>query len=321
MNTQPFVITVTFNPAIDHTVFVERLVPGAVHRANRSCRQAGGKGVNVATMLSLGDVSVAVSGFLGEDNPSLFEQHFRVHGLSDDFIRVAGETRTCIKIIDDSANQTTDLNPQGIQPTHAQCEALLAALLARARPGVWFVLAGSLPPGLSIDFYTTLIRSLRAAEARVAVDTSGPALAAAIATGVDLAKPNARELAELLGREPADFSDLLAAARDLRNRKVPRLIVSLGGDGALFLTPEAELRIGAPPVRVASTVGAGDSLLAGYLSGLLTGASPDACARLATVYAWSRLEALVPVLPPSSVLLDRMASIPVHPLASPPSKA
>ena len=315
MNTPLSVICVTFNPAIDHTVFVDRLVPGTVHRATRSHRQAGGKGVNVATMLALGGVPVAVSGFLGEDNPSLFEKHFRTHGLRDEFIRVAGETRTGIKIVDTSADQTTDLNLSGPRPTAAQCDALLATLLRHARPGLWFVLAGSLPAGLSLDFYTTLIRSLRAAGAKVAVDTSGPALSAAVAAGIDLAKPNAHELAELLGTQPADFAATVAAARALRREKVPHLVVSLGHEGALFLTPDAELMAGAPPVQVVSTVGAGDSLLAGFLNGLINGSAPADRARLATVYAWSRLESLVSTLPPANVLQERLARISVQPLA------
>jgi 1-phosphofructokinase len=315
MSTSLSVVAVTFNPAIDHTVFVERLVPGTVHRANRSHRQAGGKGVNVATMLALGGARVAVSGFLGEDNPSLFEKHFRTHGLRDDFVRVAGETRTGIKIVDTTADETTDLNLPGPQPTSAQCDALLAALLRHARPGLWFVLAGSLPSGLSLDFYTTLIRTLRATGAKVAVDSSGPALAAAVAAGIDLAKPNAHELAELLGHPPADFASTLAAARTLRREKVPHLVVSLGHEGALFLTPDAELMAGAPPAQVVSTVGAGDSLLAGFLQGLLAGSAPADCARLATVYAWSRLESLVSALPAPDVLQERLARISVQPLA------
>lgn len=315
MNTPLSVVTVTFNPAIDHTVFVDRLVPGTVHRATRSHRQAGGKGVNVATMLALGGAQVAVSGFLGEDNPSLFEKHFRAHGLRDDFVRVHGETRTGIKIVDTTADQTTDLNLSGPRPTAAQCDALLGTLLRQARPGLWFVLAGSLPAGLDLNYYTTLIRTLRATGAKIAVDSSGPALAAAVAAGIDLAKPNAHELSELLGHPPADFASTLAAARTLRRDKVPHLVVSLGHEGALFLTPEAELMAGAPPVQVVSTVGAGDSLLAGFLQGLLAGSAPADCARLATVYAWSRLESLVSALPPPEILQERLGRVTVQPLA------
>lgn len=316
MPTQPSIVTVTFNPAIDLTVFVDRLVPGTVNRAGRSHRQAGGKGINVATMLALGGAKVAVSGFLGEDNPDIFEKHFRQHGLRDDFVRVDGETRTGIKIVDTESGGTTDLNLPGAAPSAAQCDRLLSVLCKHARPGVWFVLAGSLPAGVGIDYFATVIRTLREAGARVAVDSSGPALAAAVEVGIDLAKPNIHELAELLDRDLGDFETMLAAARELRREKIPNLVVSLGDEGALFLTPEAELIAGAPPVKVVSTVGAGDSLLAGFLQGRVRGDTPVECARLATVYAWSRLESLVSALPDPAVLAERLARVTVQPLAA-----
>ncbi len=315
MTTKPSIVTVTLNPAIDHTVFVDSLVPGSVHRATGSHRQAGGKGVNVGTMLALGGADVAVAGFLGEANPSIFEKHFREHGLHDAFIRVPGETRTGIKIVDAAANETTDLNLPGPAPTSAQCERLIAKLLKLAQPGIWFVIAGSLPVGVEPAFLVELIHRLRDADAKIAVDSSGPALAAAVEAGVDLAKPNVHELAELLGTELNDFQTTLNAARAICRERVPNLIVSLGDEGALFLADQAELMASAPPVKVISTVGAGDSLLAGYLQGLLRGETPPDCARFASVYAWSRLESLVSSLPDPDVLSQRLARITVQPIA------
>ncbi|MCF7687062.1 MAG: 1-phosphofructokinase [Cephaloticoccus sp.] len=312
-------VTVTFNPAIDHTVFVERLNPGSVHRVSRSHLQAGGKGINVATMLAMGGARVVVSGFLGEQNPAIFEQHFRQHDLCDAFVRVPGETRTGIKIVATATDQTTDLNLPGAEPTPAQCDLLIATLRKLARPGVWFVLAGSLPVGLGPDYFTAVIRALRETGVKIAVDTSGPALSAAVAAGIDLAKPNVTELAELLGLKLDDFEAVLGAARTLRRDKIPNLVVSLGGEGALFLTPDAELRASAPPVKVVSTVGAGDALLAGFLQGRLRGDSPVDCARLATVYAWSRLESLDSGLPVPALLNERLDRVMVEPLPPPKS--
>jgi 1-phosphofructokinase len=315
MTTTPQIITVTLNPAIDHTLFVDALKPGTVHRVRESHRQAGGKGLNVGTMLALGGAKVAVSGFLGEDNPAIFERHFKTHHLQDAFIRVAGETRTGIKIVDTAANDTTDFNLPGPAPTAAQGKRLIEKLVKLASPGTWVVLAGSLPVGVSTDFVVEIIHALRAAGARIAVDSSGPALAAAVEAGIDLAKPNVHELAELLGRDLSDFETMLTAARTLRRESIPNLVVSLGDEGALFLTPEAELMAGAPSVKVISTVGAGDSLLAGFLQGLLQGETPPNCARLATVYAWSRLESLVSALPEPAILEQRLSRISVQPLA------
>ncbi len=315
MTTKPSIITVTLNPAIDHTVFLDELVPGTVHRATGSHRQAGGKGINVGTMLAIGGTNVAVSGFLGEANPSIFEKHFKDHRLMDAFVRVPGETRTGIKIVDTKSNDTTDLNLPGPAPTKAQCEKLFSRLLKLVQPGTWVVIAGSLPTGVEPNFLVELIHKLRDADAKIAVDSSGAALAAAVEAGIDLAKPNNHELAELLGADLSDFQSILSAARELNRERVPNLIVSLGDEGALFLSNKAELMASAPPVKVISTVGAGDSLLAGYLQGRLLGETAPDCARRATVYAWSRLESLVSALPEPEILLKRLARVTVQPIA------
>lgn len=315
MTTNASIVTVTLNPAIDQTVFVDQLVPSSVHRVSDSQRQAGGKGVNVATMLALGGAAeVVVSGFLGEDNAAIFEQHFSAHGLRDAFLRVSGETRTGIKIVDTRANDTTDLNMTGPAPTAEQCEALKARLVALVEPGRWFVIAGSLPGGVAPAFVGDLIRALRSAGAKVVIDSSGAALAAAVETGVDLAKPNEHELAELLGTELNGFDVILNAARQLCGERIPALIVSMGGAGALFLSKDSELLARAPEVNVVSTVGAGDALLAGYLQARQRGDSAVDCARMATVYAWSRLESLVPVLPQGDELSERLNQVHVREL-------
>lgn len=315
MTATPDIITITLNPAIDHTVLLEELKPGTVHRATGSSQQAGGKGINVGTMLALGGARVAVTGFLGAGNSVIFEKHFNEHGLLDTFIRVEGDTRTGIKIVASKANDTTDLNLSGATPTKEQCELLLTTVLDLVRPDMWVVIAGSMPAGVETSFLIALIHKLRAAGAKIAVDSSGPALVAAVEAGIDVAKPNEHELAELLGRELPDYASILTAARELSRERVPQLVVSMGGDGALFLSREEALMARALPIKVVSTVGAGDSLLAGYLQGCLQGESQADCARRATVYAWSRLKALVSALPEPEALRERLAEVTVEEIA------
>ena len=307
-------ITVTLNPAIDQTIFVEDLTPGAVHRAKDSHRQAGGKGINVATMLSLYGKSVAVTGFLGASNPSIFSKHFKEYGLRDEFIRVGGETRTGIKIVDTISSETTDINLLGPSPLETQQRDLVDRIQKIAKPGMWVVLAGSLPKNVKPEYMRTLIKAVHSAGSLVAVDSSGEALATAIDAGADLVKPNVDELSEYLGEDLTEFSSAVAAAKNLHREKIPNLVVSLGGQGALFLTPDAELMAGAPKVKVISTVGAGDSMLAGVLAGISQKSSPADCARLATVFAWSRLQMLQPYLPGKDVIQRQMAQIPIQPL-------
>jgi 1-phosphofructokinase len=308
------IVTVTLNPAIDQTVFLERLKVGSVNRTRRHHRQAGGKGVNVSAMLGDYGIPSIATGFLGTDNPRLFEALFASRGVRDEFIRVPGETRTGIKIIDETTRETTDINFPGLEPGFAEVKAFEEKLRGLVAPGRWFVLSGSLPAGVSLHFFEEMLALLKRGGAKVAADTSGEALKVAIHGGADLVKPNEHELSELLGRPLPDFASRLEAAVALQ-KKVPHVVLSLGGEGAFFLTPEAALMASAAPVKVVSTVGAGDSLLAGYLAGLVTRQPAAECARLATVFAWCALEDISRRLPSRKEILERLPRIQVQPLS------
>ncbi len=308
------IITVTLNPAIDETVFLEQLRPGAVNRATRHHRQPGGKGVNVSAMLGGYGIASTATGFLGRENVRLFEDLFAKGMVRDEFIRIDGETRTGIKIVDESSRQTTDLNFAGASPTAADLDALLGKLLEFASPQTWFVIAGRLPDGVSLDFFKSLLDQLKQRSAKIAVDTSGEALEVAIECGVDVIKPNHHELEEILDCRLPDFPSRAGAALRMQRKRVPHVIVSLGADGALFVSPDAALIVEAPPVSVVSTVGAGDSLLAGYLAGIVTGCSPEECAKLATVFAWSALEDVARNAPSRALAAERIRRIGVRSL-------
>ncbi len=315
MDTNSDIVTITLNPAIDQTIFLERLKVGSVNRTSRSHRQAGGKGVNVSALLASYGVSSTATGFLGKDNPRHFTELFKSTGVHDEFIRIPGETRTGIKIIDEASHETTDINFPGLEPTFPDMRRFENKLRKLVRADRWFVIAGSLPKGISVDFFEEIIALLKRGGAKVAVDTSGDALKAAIDGGVDLIKPNEHELAEYLGAPLVDFTSKLNAAVELQRTKVPHVILSLGSEGALFVTPQKALMASAPPVKVVSTVGAGDSLLAGYLAGVATGRTAGDCARLATVFAWSTLENLTRQLPPAAEIQKRVPKIKVQPLS------
>ena len=308
VDTLPDIVTVTLNPAIDQTVFLDRLEVGQVNRTLRHHRQAGGKGINVSSMLGQYGVPSTATGFLGRDNPHLFDELFRSLPVRDAFIRIAGETRTGIKIVEEGSRETTDLNFPGLQPSGDEVRQLVRTLRPLVKPGRWFVLAGSLPDGFDRGMFEEIMDLLKSGGALVAADTSGEALQLAIAGGADLVKPNVRELAEFLGRDLPDFASRCAAARSLQ-QTVARVILSLGGEGSIFITPEAALAASAPPVQVMSTVGAGDALLAGYLAGRVTSQAPDECARLAGVFAWSALEDVTRRLPDAATLRHRLSAI------------
>ncbi len=308
------IVTVTLNPAIDQTVFLDRFKVGHVNRTRRHFRQPGGKGINVSSMLAQYGISSTATGFLGRENTRLFDELFHRLQIRDAFIRIPGETRTGIKIVDEASRETTDINFPGLAPAADEVRAFEDKLRSLVRPGRWFVLAGSLPDGFSIGFFEEIIKLIKTGGALVAADTSGEALKIAIRNGADLVKPNHHELAEYLGRDLPDLASCFAAARKLQQEKVSRVILSLGGEGALFITPENALMASAPPVKVMSTVGAGDSLLAGYLAGLVTGQAPGECARLATVFAWAALEDVARKLPDADEIRRRLPAIHIQPL-------
>ncbi len=314
MNTRSEIVTVTLNPAIDETVFLDELHAGAVNRVKRHHRQPAGKGVNVSSMLSGFGISSTASGFLGRENTLLFDKLFASGRIRDGFLRIDGETRTGIKIVAESTRETTDLNFTGLAPTTADLDALMAKLRSWVKPGTWFVIGGRLPDSVSLGFFKTMLETLKQGGARVAVDTSGEALRVAIGCGVDLIKPNHHELEEILGHELPDLASRAAAAVKLQRDGVSHVILSLGGDGALFVTADAALIAASPPVAVVSTVGAGDSLLAGYLAGLVTDRPAEECARLATVFAWSALEDVNRQAPAKEIAEQRMLQIRVHPV-------
>ncbi len=308
-------VTVTMNPAIDETVFLDQLRPGRVNRASRLHRQAGGKGVNVSRMLSHYGIPSVATGFLGKANGDIYRRFFRGKNIEDTFVWMPGETRTGLKIVNESNRQTTDINFPGLEPSLEDLTAFEKVLRKLIRPGRWFVVSGSLPKGVSVDYFEEQLAVLKRGGALVAVDTSGEALKAAIRQSVDLIKPNEHELVEILGHPLPDFPSKVRAAVKLQRQGIAHVVLSLGSEGALFISPDKALMASAPPVKVVSTVGAGDALLSGYLAGLLTGTSAVDCARLASVFAWSNLERVDRKLPSQAIIQERLSAIRVQPLS------
>lgn len=277
------VATVTLNPAIDRTISVAGLSLGVVNRAEHVGDRAGGKGVNVAAALAEQGHRAVALGFLGHENEAVFTAFFSTQGVRDRCLRLPGATRTGIKIIDPARGETTDLNFPGLAPTPSDLAALFRQLdELEAR---WCVLAGSLPPGVPVDFYAQAIKRLRARGVRVALDTSGEPLGAALAAGPDLIKPNVHELAALTGRDLPDEAAVVAAARVLVAGGVSLVAVSRGADGAVFVTADEVVVARPPAIPVRSTVGAGDAMVAGLVAAQLRGLALPEAARLATAFS------------------------------------
>ncbi|MEW5714183.1 1-phosphofructokinase [Pseudomonas sp. SB113] len=271
------ILTLTLNPALDLTVRLARLEPGEVNRSETLLTHAAGKGVNVAQVLADLGHQVTVGGFLGEDNPQAFEALIAQRGFADVFIRVPGETRSNIKIAEQDG-RVTDINAPGPLVSEQAQQALLDQLTRSAPGHDAVVVAGSLPCGVSPQWLQGLLEHLKRLGLKVALDTSGEALRAGLKAAPWLIKPNTEELADALGNANNVISQL-------HQQGVEHVVVSDGAAGVSWYSRATTLHATPPKVTVASTVGAGDSLLAGMLHGLLSGEAPEHTLRRATAIA------------------------------------
>jgi len=278
------ILTLTLNPALDLTVEIDGLELGEVNRSHALHRHAAGKGLNVAQVLADLGHQVTVSGFLGEANAQPFEELFARRGFTDAFIRVPGETRSNIKLAERSG-RVTDVNGPG-PVVDDQAQAALLARLEDIAPGHdAVVVAGSLPRGVSPQWFQALLEQLAQLGLKVALDTSGAALRAGLLTGPWLVKPNTHELGEVLGSSVETPAEQAVAARRLLADGVANVVISQGERGVNWFAADLALQALPPTVDVASTVGAGDSLLAGLVHGLLSQETPEHSLRTATAIA------------------------------------
>ncbi|MQU05357.1 1-phosphofructokinase [Pseudomonas helleri] len=279
------ILTITLNPALDLTVRVPHLEPGEVNRSQALLSHAAGKGLNVAQVLADLGHSLTVSGFLGEDNQQAFNALFARRGFADAFIRVPGETRSNIKLAEDDG-RVTDINGPGPHVNDLAQHALLDKLDHIAASHDAVVVAGSLPRGVSAQWLRELVLRLKALGCKVILDTSGEALKEGLRAGPWLVKPNAEELSEALGHPVSSVASQVATATELQTLGISHVVISHGADGVNWFSRGTQPLQALPPkVRVASTVGAGDSLLAGMVHGLISGHSPEQTLRSATAIA------------------------------------
>ena len=256
------IYTVTLNPALDKTVVIPHFRADTVNRVTNVRMDPGGKGINVSKVLAeLGEPSVAF-GFAGGAAGQTLRRMLAERGLESELYEADGETRTNLKIIDPASHTNTDINEPGPQVSATALEELLRRLLARIAPGDLVVLSGSLPSGAPADTYRRWTERCRQAGARVFLDADGEALARGLQAGPYLIKPNRDELSRLVGRPLSSCADIAEAAQGLFAYGVRKIVVSLGGEGALYLTQGKMWQAQAVPVPVGSTVGAGDSMLA-----------------------------------------------------------
>jgi 6-phosphofructokinase 2 len=268
------IVTITVNPAIDKSAVIDRMVPEHKLRCTNLKYEPGGGGVNVSRALrKLGADSVAV--FSAGGPPGQFMQDLlRQEGVDPRPVEVQNWTRENFIVVESTTNRQFRFGMPGPELSEQEVESFLSLVeKLQPRPDV-VVGSGSLPPGMAADFYARLAHKVKKIGAKYVLDTSGEALRQAVAEGVYLLKPNLGELSKLAGVESIRAEEVEEFARQvLAQGPSEVVVVSLGPAGAMLVTPEEAVYVPAPPVHKRSTVGAGDSMVAGIVYSLAQGRS------------------------------------------------
>ena len=267
------IITVTLNPALDKTVTVPNFAVDHVCRVEEARLDPGGKGINISNVFStLGGRSGAV-GIVGGASGEYIRDQLDVKGIRNDLVFCRAETRTNLKIVDPVRHTNTDINEPGAPVSIQTLQEVWEKITDLVSAGDTVVFAGKNPPGMADGQLADWIGQLKQEGIRVALDTVGMAMKIGVAAGPNVIKPNQAELEELCETELPEVPALVAAARKVVANGVEYVVVSMGGDGALFVREEETLWAHGVSVPVGSTVGAGDSMMASILYDLERGLS------------------------------------------------
>ena len=262
------IFTVTLNPAIDKTVVIPSFRVDTVNRIGQMRIDVGGKGINVSKCLKNLGLDSTAAAFLGGAGGVQSLELMKEAGLKPLIVDVpGGNTRTNLKIIDPELHQNTDINEPGPQVDEALMLKLRNAIAEQMQPGDVVILAGSLPKGADIATYRDWAAFFKEHGARVFLDADGESLRLGLEAAPYMVKPNNEELARLLGKPLDTVKDLIAAGKELLAKGIEDVVISMGGDGALFVTDDKVVRAHPLKVPVRSTVGAGDSMVAALAYG------------------------------------------------------
>ena len=261
------VYTVTLNPALDYVMHVEKLRYDDINRTTAEEIYYGGKGINVSVILSRLGIKNTALGFLAGFTGKELEKMLINDGINCDFNYLkSGNTRINVKI---KADTQLDINANGPHINSADIEALLSKLEG-IQSGDYLVLAGSIPANLPDDIYRRILLRVADRGVNVAVDATGDLLMNVLQYKPFLVKPNHLELGEIFGKNLSDKEDVITYAKELQKMGARNVLISMAGDGAILITEEGEtIQMGTPKGKVINSVGAGDSMVAGFVAGYL----------------------------------------------------
>ncbi len=289
----PVLLIVCPNLCLDRVVVVRDFATGRVNRSESTAVLASGKGLNVARAARVLGAEVTVVGVMGNDEAGRsIARGARAHGIHLHAVRVEGPSRVCTLIVDPGREETV-INEPGPAVEAGAARLLMEAVLAGLRRARTVVLAGSLPPGLSDDFYAQAIGAARTKQIPVLLDAAGTPLRLGLAAHPQLVKVNRAELADATGRSLSSLEDVLAGAGDLLTPGC-QVVVTMGAEGAALVAPEGRWHLTPPSVQRVNTIGAGDSLTAGLAVSLLRGLPLREAARAGIAAAAADVTSLLP---------------------------
>lgn len=276
------VFTVTLNPSIDKTVVIDRLQPYGLNRVLQSESDPGGKGINVARVLHSFGTEVVVTGFVAGSTGKMLADFLQTTGLVCDFLEIPGQTRTNMKVFDQTEKKMTEINESGCAVAAGDLVKFEDKFKSLCRNTRLVVLSGSLPPGVPDNIYARLIKTAKSADVMAILDADGEALRKGILSVPYAVKPNIHELSELVGRPLKTAKEVLGAGRELTAKGIRIVIVSLGPDGAVVLNDREAYKVDSWDIPIKSATGAGDSMVGSLADAILRDATLDDIARITT---------------------------------------
>lgn len=259
------ITTLCMNPSFDKTLEVDRLVPGELNRVLTSRQDVGGKGINVAVVARRLGLEARVIGCAGQEDMARITAMLDGEGISHAFLPVPGRVRTNLKVVNLDGSPVTELNEPGAAMTASRLSDFSALCREKAAGSDWVVLTGSLPPGCPEGTYRALMETI---DIPCILDASGAELRLGLAARPFLIKPNLREAEAALGRSLTSMADVRDAAEEFLRLGAQHVILSMGGQGAMYVGEGKALFAPVLKVEAHSTVGAGDAMLGGILKGM-----------------------------------------------------
>ena len=276
------ILTVTLNAAIDKRYVVENYQIGEVNRVKECAYVAGGKGLNVSKTATIAGADVLATGFVGGHAGEYIVEAVEKQGVATDFIRVNGESRSCINIYDTVNKTQTEFLEPGVVVSEEEQRAFYLKfheLLAKCDV---VAMSGSVPKGIGTDMYPKLVEMAKAAGKKIIVDTSGALLDEVVKAKPNMIKPNIDEIRLLTGKPIIDRAELIEAGIELQKSGIERVVISLGADGSLMFVDEGVYQAIVPKIDAVNTVGCGDCMTAGFAISFEKNMPPEEALRFAS---------------------------------------